>query len=301
MAPPKGSPRAADIVDIVNPVPDNVVPAAMRGSRAATSLFKEEFRAAQRLRSTEGVFIPEVVRQTHPPEAGPHSVASHPAPSYSAGSPPRGRHPPAGPGLSPGKRGASAGARKPQGLWSEQLNTHGTDYTLARPLSPHARAAAGQPAGGGSPGGSAGASAHAGSARGSPGSRPTSALASSLHSRLTGGSGGGGGGVAGGALRPTPHVSAAGSITRLLSASSAAGGGGDFFSEKCEIGDFTLFGAKFPRVAPAVSPQISRFAPAAGAAGAAGALRTSLVQSQLAAVCLIDRVGCNVHSMMTYA
>lgn len=33
---------------------------AVRGSASATTLFKEEFRAAQRLRSTEGVFIPEV-------------------------------------------------------------------------------------------------------------------------------------------------------------------------------------------------------------------------------------------------
>jgi hypothetical protein len=33
---------------------------AMRKSAAALALFKDEFRAAQRLRSTEGIYIPEV-------------------------------------------------------------------------------------------------------------------------------------------------------------------------------------------------------------------------------------------------
>lgn len=58
------------------------VPQGLRASAAGVQLFKEEFRAAQRLRSTEGIFIPEVVRTTHPPEFAPHAVASNPAPSY---------------------------------------------------------------------------------------------------------------------------------------------------------------------------------------------------------------------------
>lgn len=33
---------------------------ALRKSAAGVELFKEEFRATQRLRSTEGIFIPEV-------------------------------------------------------------------------------------------------------------------------------------------------------------------------------------------------------------------------------------------------
>lgn len=36
------------------------VPQALRKSMGSVELFKEEFRAAQRLRSTEGIFIPEV-------------------------------------------------------------------------------------------------------------------------------------------------------------------------------------------------------------------------------------------------
>lgn len=35
-------------------------PQALRNSPASVGLFKEEFRAAQRLRSSESVFIPEV-------------------------------------------------------------------------------------------------------------------------------------------------------------------------------------------------------------------------------------------------
>jgi hypothetical protein len=36
---------------------------ALRKSAGSIELFKEEFRAAQRLRSTEGIFIPEVCSQ----------------------------------------------------------------------------------------------------------------------------------------------------------------------------------------------------------------------------------------------
>ncbi|PNH05107.1 Dynein heavy chain 7, axonemal [Tetrabaena socialis] len=109
------------LADRVEPVPDSILPHALRQSSASVGLFKEEFRAAQRLRSSESVFIPEVratprewgwpgcgpgggrcpkpdvasvLRTTHPPDLPPQGVAAAPAPSYvmqAAARPPTGK------------------------------------------------------------------------------------------------------------------------------------------------------------------------------------------------------------------
>ncbi|GAX82307.1 hypothetical protein CEUSTIGMA_g9736.t1 [Chlamydomonas eustigma] len=189
------------IADLLEPVPEEVMPVAVRGSAASMNLFKEEFRAAQRLRSTEVVFISEVVRTTHPPELGPHSVSSHPAPSYSyprpSSSPTRPKA--VGPGpfnqpvtfgggsrpSSPVKNGRGAPA------WSETgLNKAGLDYVL-RPGTTHIQdpslktATAGALAG---PSGQRPLSPSkrnlAEKAQGMVNSRPASALAASFQNRL---------------------------------------------------------------------------------------------------------------------
>ncbi|KAL6762185.1 hypothetical protein V8C86DRAFT_2522077 [Haematococcus lacustris] len=173
--------RQPDIADLVEPVPAGILPLGLRKNAGAVELFKQEFRAAQRLRSTEGIFIPEVVRTTHPPEQGPHGVASHPAPSYVL--PPGIQRPAARNHLTAfvGQGGPSSAlrdkspARGRKGEWAEQaLNTPNQDYLLARQLRPDSQMARPSPP----------PPAPAVPSPGSPGARPTSALIASMQARM---------------------------------------------------------------------------------------------------------------------
>lgn len=233
------------MADRVEPIPEEILPQDIRQSAAATSLFKEEFRAAQRLRSTEGVFIPEVVRTTHPPDQGPHGVASHPAPTYSkapADRPSTAQKRAVGPGqFSQANTKARPGSSRPgfgnhwsdAQVWSEHLNSPGKDYLLTRPPSPGSssrrpssptRVVASPPP-------------LKGSTTGKGGHRPTSSLAASLKSRLTSARAGGPPAAAGAApktslaskpLKPsggsTAPVSAMAGITRMEAARQEAAG-----------------------------------------------------------------------------
>ncbi|GLC77190.1 hypothetical protein PLESTF_001896200 [Pleodorina starrii] len=160
---------ASSLADRVEPVPDAILPNALRQNPASVGLFKDEFRAAQRLRSSESVFIPEVLRTTYPPDLPPQGVAAAPAPTYVV--PSSARPPTAKKAVGPG-----AFARPPPNLHNrspvaskerthelvEALNTPGQDWMLsrqARPTSP------GRP-------------------RHPTEVRPTSALDLNLHSRI---------------------------------------------------------------------------------------------------------------------
>ncbi|KXZ43278.1 hypothetical protein GPECTOR_96g744 [Gonium pectorale] len=76
---------SGSLADRVEPVPDAVLPNAVRQNPAAVGLFKEEFRAAQRLRSSESVFIPEAATTSttyaRKPRAPYTSDANTPTPS----------------------------------------------------------------------------------------------------------------------------------------------------------------------------------------------------------------------------
>ncbi|KAF5834888.1 hypothetical protein DUNSADRAFT_8192 [Dunaliella salina] len=180
MAPPqKTTLPACSIADLVEPVPDSVVPAGLRQNARSIELFKEEFRAAQRLRSTEDIFIPEVVRTTHPPERAPHGVASNPAPSYVL--PPSLQRPTQRKSLGPGHLSQPAIIRPnspqkgPKFDWSENsLNRPNSEYLLSRQTRPDAiprkPLSPGRPL---SPGGGHPSALHASfEARMSAGSRP---------------------------------------------------------------------------------------------------------------------------------
>eukprot|EP00798_Chlamydomonas_sp_ICE-L_P021155 gene21155-28044_t len=126
-----------NIADRVEPVPEEIVPLALRKNSASVGLFKDEFRAAQRMRNTGGIFIPEVVRTAYPPDKAPHSQAANPAPSYTKTA--EQRHMPRkalGPGhlnqpsIQP-PRSASRG-RHTYDFSETTLNIPGQDYVLAR-------------------------------------------------------------------------------------------------------------------------------------------------------------------------
>ncbi|KAG2427037.1 hypothetical protein HYH02_014682 [Chlamydomonas schloesseri] len=143
MAPTR--PESQSLADRVEPVPDAILPNALRNSPASVGLFKEEFRAAQRLRSSESVFIPEVLRTTHPPDLPPQGVAAAPAPTYVVQ--PGARPPTAKKAIGPGalsrptsglpSRSLSGG--RPAGGGpdlQESLNKPGADWLLTRQTRP---------------------------------------------------------------------------------------------------------------------------------------------------------------------
>ncbi|KAG2500939.1 hypothetical protein HYH03_000764 [Edaphochlamys debaryana] len=135
-----------ELADRVEPVPQAILPNALKQTPGSISLFKEEFRAAQRLRSSESVFIPEVLRTTHPPDLPPQGVAAAPAPTYvhKPGSrPPTGKKA-VGPGaISRPQSGLPSRTLSGNKGLHETLNTPGQDWLLTRntrPVNPKPRA-----------------------------------------------------------------------------------------------------------------------------------------------------------------
>ncbi|GIL71495.1 hypothetical protein Vretifemale_2043, partial [Volvox reticuliferus] len=188
------SSNGTSLADRVEPVPDAILPNALRQNPASVGLFKDEFRAAQRLRSSESVFIPEVLRTTHPPDLPPQGVAAAPAPTYVI--PPTARPPTAKKAVGPGAfsratanlvNRPSPGGKDRPAEFVEALNTPGQDWLLtrqSRSLSP-------------------------GKPRPPTEVRPTSALDLGLHSRIT-----------------VAHAMAAGSAAACLEVPSGTSGNG---------------------------------------------------------------------------
>ncbi|GIL46228.1 hypothetical protein Vafri_3260 [Volvox africanus] len=188
------SSNGTSLADRVEPVPDAILPNALRQNPASVGLFKDEFRAAQRLRSSESVFIPEVLRTTHPPDLPPQGVAAAPAPTYVM--PPTARPPTAKKAVGPGAfsrataslvNRPSPGGKDRPAEFVEALNTPGQDWLLtrqSRSMSP-------------------------GKPRPPTEVRPTSALDLGLHARIT-----------------IAHAMAAGSAAASLEVPSATAGNG---------------------------------------------------------------------------
>ncbi|GFR40055.1 hypothetical protein Agub_g593 [Astrephomene gubernaculifera] len=130
------TPGMTTLADRVEPVPEAILPNALRQSPGSVGLFKDEFRAAQRLRSSESVFIPEVLRTTHPPDLPPQGVAAAPAPTYVT--PQSARPPTAKKHLGPGALSRPVSSKKVQSVkdrgpeFVEALNTPGQDWLLTR-------------------------------------------------------------------------------------------------------------------------------------------------------------------------